>query len=131
MVDLDVWVVALPDADVVTVLVADTGTLDVEFHVNAVSFHADVEEFTSDGDGSREEVLGFVDTLRSCQSAGGEFTVIRGYCFFGTSEGWEAGGNEGSVMGVAVCCGWVGGWSKGKEGAAVNNSGEGIVGGGQ
>ena len=42
--------------------------------MNAVSFCIDVEELTSDGDGGWERVLGIVDTLRSCQSAGGEFT---------------------------------------------------------
>ena len=57
----------------VTVLVADTGTLDVEFNVNAVSFCINVEEFASDVDGSWEGVLSVVDALRPCQSAGGEF----------------------------------------------------------
>jgi hypothetical protein len=58
---------------VVTVLVVDTRTLDVELHVNTVPFRVDVEELTSDGDGSWEGVLGVVDTLGPCQSAGGEF----------------------------------------------------------
>ena len=58
----------------VTVLVANTGTLDIEFDVNAVSFCINIEEFASDVDGSREGVLSVVDTLRPCQSAGGEFT---------------------------------------------------------
>jgi hypothetical protein len=56
---------------------------------------------------------------------------IRGYCFFGTSEGRETGGNEGSAKEVVVACGWAGGRSKGDEGAVVNDSGEGIVGGGR
>jgi len=55
--------IARPDADVITVLVVYTGTFDVEFHVNAVSPCVDVEELASDGDGSRERVLGVVDTL--------------------------------------------------------------------
>ena len=58
----------------VTVLVVDAGTLNVEYHVNAVSFCVDVEELASDGDRSWEGVLGIVGTLRSCQSTGGEFT---------------------------------------------------------
>jgi len=48
---------------VITVLVVDAGTFDVEFHVNTVSPCVDVEELASDGDGSREGVLGVVDTL--------------------------------------------------------------------
>ena len=56
---------------------------------------------------------------------------IRGYCFFGISEGRETGGNEWSVREVVVPCGWAGGRSKGDEGAVVNDSGEGIVGGGR
>ena len=72
-VNLDIWV-GRPDADVVTVLVIDTGTRDVEFQVNTVPFRIDVEELTSDGDGGREGVLGVVDTLRPCQSSGGEFS---------------------------------------------------------
>jgi len=59
------------------------------------------------------------------------WSVIRGCCFFGMSEGRETGGNEGSMMVVVVPCGWVGGRSKGEEGAVVNDSGEGIVGGGR
>ena len=47
------------------------------------------------------------------------------------SEGRETGGNEGSVREVAVSCSWVGGRSNGEEGAVVNDSGEGIVGGGR
>lgn len=72
-VNLDIWV-ARPDADVVAVLVVDTGALDVEFQMNAVSIRVDVEELASDVDGSRERVLSIVYTLRSCQSAGGKFT---------------------------------------------------------
>ena len=59
------------------------------------------------------------------------WSVIRGYCFFGISEGRETGGNEGSIKGVTMPCVWVGGRSKGEEGAVVNDSGEGIVGGGR
>ena len=55
-------------------LVVDTGTFDVEFHMNAVSFCVNVEEFASDGDGSRERVFGVVDTLRPCQSTSRKFT---------------------------------------------------------
>ena len=47
------------------------------------------------------------------------------------SEGRETGGNEGSVKELVAPCGWVGGRSKGEEGAVVNDSGEGIVGGGR
>lgn len=47
------------------------------------------------------------------------------------SEGRETGGNEGSMRVVVVPRGWVGGRSKGEEGAVVNDSGEGIVGGGR
>ena len=72
-VDFDIRF-ARPNADVVTVLVGDAGTLNVEFHVNAVSFCVDVEELASDGDRSWEGVLGIVGTLRSRQSTGGEFT---------------------------------------------------------
>jgi len=56
---------------------------------------------------------------------------IRGYCFFGNSEGREMGGNAWSVREVVVLCGWTGGRSKGDEGAVVKDSGEGIVGGGR
>ena len=56
---------------------------------------------------------------------------IRGYCFFGISEGREIGGNEGSVREVVVSCSRTGGRSKGEEGAVVSDSGEGIVGGGR
>ena len=59
-VNLDIWV-GRPDADVVTMLVVNTGTLDAEFQVNAVLFCVDVEELASDGDGSWEGVLGVVD----------------------------------------------------------------------
>ena len=59
------------------------------------------------------------------------WSVSRGYCFFGISEGRETGGNEGSVREVVVSCGWTGGWSKGEEGAVVSDSGEGMVGGGR
>jgi len=59
------------------------------------------------------------------------WSVSRGYCFFGMSEGRETGGSEGSVREVAVPCDWAGGRSKGEEGAVVNDSGEGIVGGGR
>ena len=59
------------------------------------------------------------------------WSVSRGYCFFGMSEGRETGGNEESVRDVVVPCCWTGGWSKGEEGAVVNDSGEGIVGGGR
>ena len=41
------------------------------------------------------------------------------------------GGNEESVGEVFTSCGWVNGRSKGDEGAVVNDSGEGIVGGGR
>jgi len=58
-------------------------------------------------------------------------SVIRGCCFFGMSEGRETGGNEESVREVVVSRGWTGGRSKGEEGAVVNDSGEGIVGGGR
>ena len=47
------------------------------------------------------------------------------------SEGRETGGNEGSVREVAMSCCWAGEQSKGEEGAVVNDSGEGIVGGGR
>ena len=57
--------------------------------------------------------------------------VIRGYCFFGMREGRETGGNEGSVREIGVPCCRTGGRSKGEEGAVVNDSGEGIVGGGR
>ena len=56
---------------------------------------------------------------------------IRGYCFFGISEGRETGGSDGSVREVVNPCGWTDGRSKGDEGAVVNDSGEGIVGGGR
>lgn len=46
----------------VTVLIADAGTLDVEFCVNTVSFHADVEELVSDGSGNWGVVAGVMDT---------------------------------------------------------------------
>ena len=59
------------------------------------------------------------------------WSVIRGCCFFGMREGRETGGNEGSVNEVMIPCGWEGGRSKGEEGAVVNDSGEGIVGGGR
>ena len=42
------------------------------------------------------------------------------HCFFGASEDRESDGNEGYLSGVAVCCGWAGGRSKGEEGAVVN-----------
>ena len=51
------WV-ARPDTNVVTVLVTDIKTLDVEFNVNTVPFCADVEEFASDVDESWEGVSG-------------------------------------------------------------------------
>lgn len=41
------------------------------------------------------------------------------------------GGSEGSVREVLLPCGWEGRRSKGEEGAVVNDSGEGIVGGGR
>ena len=47
------------------------------------------------------------------------------------SEGRETGGNKGSVKEVVVPCGSVGGRRKGEEGAVVNDSGGGIVGGGR
>jgi len=66
-VNLDIWV-ARPYADVVTMLVISTGTLNVEFHMNVVSSWVDIEEFMNDGDGSWEGVLGILGILRSCQS---------------------------------------------------------------
>ena len=59
------------------------------------------------------------------------WSVIRECCFFGMSEGRETGGNEGSVREVVVPRGCTGGRSNGEEGAVVNDSGEGIVGGGR
>jgi hypothetical protein len=47
------------------------------------------------------------------------------------SEGRETGGNEGSVKEVVAPFDWADGRSKGEEGAVVNDSGEGIVGGGR
>jgi len=49
-------------------LVIDTGTRDVKFQVNTVLFCVDVEALTSDGDGSRERVLGVVDTFQPRQA---------------------------------------------------------------
>jgi len=72
-VNLDIWVVR-PDTNVIAVLVVDTGTLDVELHVNAASVGTSFEELTSDGDRCWVGVLGVVDTLRSCQSTSGKFT---------------------------------------------------------
>ena len=62
MVDLNVWVF-WPNTNVVTMLVADTRTLDVELGVNAVLFHINIKEFMSDIDGSWGRVLGIMDTL--------------------------------------------------------------------
>ena len=50
-----VWVVR-QDTNMVTALVADTRTLNVEFNVNTVPFCADIEEFASGVDGSWEGV---------------------------------------------------------------------------
>lgn len=72
-VDLDIRI-ARPDTDVVTVLVADTGPLNVEFHVDTVPVRVEAEELTSDGDGSCVGVLGVVDTLGPCQSTRRKFT---------------------------------------------------------
>jgi len=58
------------------------------------------------------------------------WSVNRGYCVFGISEGLETGGNEESTREV-VPCDWTGERSKGEEGDVVNDSGEGIVGGGR
>ena len=41
------------------------------------------------------------------------------------------GGKEESAREVLMSCGWVNERSKGDEGAVVNDSGEGIVGGGR
>jgi hypothetical protein len=66
--------VAWPDTDVVTVLVVDTGTLDTKFHMDTVSISSNLEELTSNGDGSREGVLGIVDALGPCQSTSRKLT---------------------------------------------------------
>ena len=61
-----------PNADMVAMLVGDTGVLSVEFDVDAVPVSTLLKEFASDGDGGRVGVLGIVNALRPGESAGGE-----------------------------------------------------------
>ena len=63
---------------------------------------------------SREFCAGPFSEVRISKFLHGLDGLIGHHCFFGTSEGRETGGNEGSVRGVAVCCGWAG--------AVVNDS---------
>lgn len=65
-----------PDADVVTMLVVDPGTFDLQFHVHAVTFVTVGEEFASNGDRRWVWVLGIVNTAGLGERSGRQFTEV-------------------------------------------------------
>ena len=82
-----------PDTDVVTMLIIDPGTLNLQLYVHAVTLMAVSEELTSDGDGSWERVLGVVNTAGLGKRASGQFTevdlLLRVWSIFRNHKVWS------------------------------------------
>ena len=65
-----------PDADMVPVLIVDSGTFNFQFYMNAVTFVTVSEEFASDSDRGGVWVLRIMDTAGPGERSGRQFTEV-------------------------------------------------------
>jgi hypothetical protein len=61
---------------VITVLIVDARAFNLEFHMYAVSFSANSEEFLGHGNGSRVWVLGVMNSASFVQSTSRQFAYL-------------------------------------------------------